>query len=145
MSAAFVLHPRLEADSAPIGQFALCQLRLMNDSRFPWLLLIPARAGLCEVHGLEPALLGTLMTEIAQTSAVLQRSSSAEKINIGALGNLVPQLHVHVVGRFARDAAWPGPVWGSGAAQPYAPGAMEAFTIELFRAFAQDGITLKAT
>ena len=114
-----VLDPRLEADSAFVADLGLCQLRLMDDSRFPWLVLIPARDGAVEITDLGPADRQMLMTEIAWCADALKASVRCQKLNIGALGNVVPQLHVHLVARRPDDAAWPGPVWGSGRAQPY--------------------------
>jgi diadenosine tetraphosphate (Ap4A) HIT family hydrolase len=117
----------------------------MNDARFPWLLLIPEIRGLREIHALEPARRAILIEEIAQASTALQQATGAEKINMGALGNIVAQLHIHVVARFEKDAAWPGPVWGSGAPRTYEPQSLETVTIKLFRAFAALGIALKET
>jgi diadenosine tetraphosphate (Ap4A) HIT family hydrolase len=116
----FVLDPRIEADSAFVADLALCQLRLMDDSRFPWLVLIPQRDGLVEIIDLPAADRTALMAEIAHCSSALRAAAPCQKLNIGALGNVVPQLHVHVVARRRDDAAWPGPVWGAGARRPYA-------------------------
>ena len=91
----------------------------MNDSRFPWLILVPEREGAREIHELTPADRAVLIEEIARVGEVMARLFQPDKLNVGALGNIVPQLHVHVVARFAADPAWPGPVWGSGAAVPY--------------------------
>ena len=115
----FALDPRLVADTLPAGHLPLCEVRLMNDARFPWLILVPRRAGLREIHDLSPADRALLMEEATAASAVLA-AHGAFKVNVGALGNIVAQLHVHVVGRQNGDAAWPGPVWGSGTRQPYA-------------------------
>ena len=123
---AFALHPRLAADTLPVGDLPLCRLLLMADARFPWLVLVPRRPDLREVTDLPAAERAVLMEEIALASEVLARETGAEKLNTGALGNIVSQLHVHVVARFAGDPAWPGPVWGSGPALPYAPGAARA-------------------
>ena len=118
----FKLDSRLAADTIPLGEFSLCRVLLMKDSRFPWLILVPRRPGLVEIHDLEPAARATLIEEVAFASEKLKEATGAKKINIGALGNIVSQLHVHVVARFEGDAAWPGPVWGSGPAIPYAEG-----------------------
>ncbi|MFU8813911.1 MAG: HIT domain-containing protein [Pseudomonadales bacterium] len=116
----FELHHRLAADCLVLGDFPVCRVLLMNDNRFPWCILVPRTAGLRELHDLEPATARAgLFDEIEAVSRALIRVCNAEKINVGALGNLVPQLHVHVVGRTSGDAAWPGPVWGFGAAVGY--------------------------
>jgi len=117
----FMLHPRLEADTVFVTDWALSRVLAMNDARYPWLILVPRRANAVEIHDLEHAERGVLMEEIARAGAALKSLTAAAKINIGALGNLVPQLHVHVVARNPGDAAWPGPVWGHGAAIAYAP------------------------
>ena len=130
----FTLHPRLAADTVPVGDLPLCSVLLMGDARFPWLILVPRRAELREVTDLPAGARADLMEEIAEASRALQAETGAEKLNLGALGNVVAQLHVHVVARFAADAAWPGPVWGSGASVPYPPGAAEALAGRIGRA-----------
>ncbi len=114
----FALHPRLAADTVPVGDLPLCRILLMADARFPWLILVPRRS-VTEIVDLAAPERATLVEEIALASRVLRDETGAEKLNVGALGNIVAQLHIHVVARFATDAAWPGPVWGSGAAVPY--------------------------
>lgn len=131
--AGFVLHERLGNDSVPVGDLALCRVLLMNDARFPWLILAPRRCGLVDIDDLAAPERAMLIEEIARASAALRAITGADKINVGALGNIVRQLHVHIVARFATDSAWPGPVWGAGAAQPYAPGAAEALVALLRR------------
>ena len=116
----FALDPRLEADTAFVGDFPLCRVLLMNDARFPWLILTPRRAGLVEILDLSAEERARLTEEAAVVAAAMRRRPEVEKINLGALGNIVRQLHLHVVGRRAGDAAWPGPVWGSGLATAYA-------------------------
>jgi len=123
----FMLHPRLEADTVFVTDWALSRVLLMNDARYPWLILVPRRAGIAELHDLDHVERLVLMEEIAKASAGLKSLTAAAKINVGALGNLVPQLHVHVVARNPGDAAWPGPVWGQGSAIPYAPGEAQGF------------------
>jgi len=115
----FALDPRLEADTILLGDMALSRVLLMNDSRFPWLVLVPRRAGLVELTDLTPVERRALIEEATLAADRLKRLTSAKKINLGALGNIVSQLHVHVVARFETDAAWPGPVWGAGVATPY--------------------------
>jgi diadenosine tetraphosphate (Ap4A) HIT family hydrolase len=115
----FALHPRLAADTRPVGDLPLCRVLLLNDSRFPWLVLVPRRDNAVEIHELTPEDRAALIEEIAAAGAALKNFGGAEKINIGALGNIVSQLHVHVVARSSADPAWPGPVWGFGAAVGY--------------------------
>jgi diadenosine tetraphosphate (Ap4A) HIT family hydrolase len=129
----FDLHPVIVSCSLPVGDLQLSRVLLMNDARFPWLMLIPRRAGVIEVTDLPAAERTLLMDEIAAVSTALRQATQAQRINVGALGNLVPQLHVHVVARFATDAAWPGPVWGHGSRQPYADEAAEAFKADIAR------------
>jgi diadenosine tetraphosphate (Ap4A) HIT family hydrolase len=127
MADAFVLDARLAADSVLVADGPLSQLRLMDDARFPWLLLVPRVAGASEWVDLDGAKQRLLLAEINQAAALLRaRFEGLGKLNIGALGNIVRQLHVHVVGRREGDAAWPGPVWGSGQRQPYADAEAEA-------------------
>jgi diadenosine tetraphosphate (Ap4A) HIT family hydrolase len=118
-SAPFVLHARLDADCLVLGDLPVSRLLLMNDRRFPWCILVPRFADLTELHEVPGGARLALMEEIEAVSRTLLRECGATKINVGALGNLVPQLHVHVIGRRPDDAAWPGPVWGSGAAIAY--------------------------
>ena len=115
---AFALHPRLAADAIEVGAWPLCRLLLMNDGRFPWLILVPARPGLREIHDLPPVERAVLMEETARASSFMQRAFMADKMNVAALGNQVPQLHVHVIARFVGDPAWPNPIWGHGPARP---------------------------
>ncbi len=111
----FVLDPRLQADSVFIADGPLSQVRLMDDTRFQWLLLVPRVAGATEWIDLDGNRQRLLLAEINQLSKLLRGDPGVQKLNIGALGNIVRQLHVHLVGRHEGDAAWPGPVWGSGA------------------------------
>lgn len=117
---AFLLHPTLARDTVEVTRLALCRVLLMKDRRFPWLILVPEREEVREIHELSAADRAVLIEEIARAGETLQRLFQPAKVNVGALGNLVPQLHVHVVARFTTDPAWPGPVWGSGAAEAYA-------------------------
>ena len=113
----FVLDTRLAADSVLIADGPLSQIRLMNDARFPWVVLVPRVAGASEWIDLSGDQQRLLLAEINQISRHLKQKPNVTKLNIGALGNIVRQLHVHLIGRFEGDAAWPGPVWGSGPAQ----------------------------
>jgi diadenosine tetraphosphate (Ap4A) HIT family hydrolase len=115
----FTLHPTLARDTVEVARLPLCRALLMNDRRFPWLILVPERESVREIHELSPEDRAALIEEIARASQALERLFHPDKLNVGALGNIVPQLHVHVVARAAGDPAWPGPVWGSGAAVPY--------------------------
>lgn len=116
---AFQLDERLAADSHAVCALDLCEVRLMNDSRYVWLLLVPQRAGLSEWHDLTAEEAAQLSAEVRQTSAALKRLSSADKINVAAIGNMVRQMHVHVVARREDDETWPGTVWNTGKAHPY--------------------------
>ena len=124
MSEAFKLDPRLERDTVEVAVWPLCLVRLMNDRRFPWLVLVPHRAGIREPMDLPVTAQEALWHEILRAARALKSVTMAEKMNIGMLGNVVPQLHAHVVARFAGDAAWPGPVWGAGVREPYAEDAL---------------------
>jgi diadenosine tetraphosphate (Ap4A) HIT family hydrolase len=119
MPATFTLDPRLEADSIPIGDLALSTALLLDDARFPWFVLVPRRPGLTEVSDLTDEDAQALTGEIRQAVRVMLALAKPDKVNVGALGNVVSQLHVHVVGRFRSDPAWPNPVWGFGSRQPY--------------------------
>jgi diadenosine tetraphosphate (Ap4A) HIT family hydrolase len=127
----FALDPRLRADTQPIATLPLCQLLLMKDARFPWLILVPQVVGCTEILDLPENARNTLWQEINHAAAVLRSVVPCDKINVGALGNIVRQLHVHVVARQEGDAAWPGPVWGSGAAKPYDDAALSALVQRL--------------
>ncbi|WP_375408856.1 HIT domain-containing protein [uncultured Methylobacterium sp.] len=115
----FALDPRLAADSVPVGDLALSSVHLMDDARFPWLILVPRRACASELTDLDAVDATALMEEIRIAVRVMLALAKPDKVNVGALGNVVPQLHVHVVGRFLSDPVWPGPVWGYGARTPY--------------------------
>lgn len=115
----FDLDPRLQADTWVLGDFPLCRLLLNRDANYPWLILVPHRAGISEIFELDAADQAQLAVETAQLGQALKRLTRADKINIAALGNVVAQLHVHVIARYATDAAWPGPVWGKVPAVAY--------------------------
>ncbi|MBI1384154.1 MAG: HIT domain-containing protein [Rhizobiales bacterium] len=115
----FALDPRLASDTRHVSDLALSAVRLMDDRRFPWLILVPRRAGAVELVDLVEADRLVLLEEISLVSRVLQRAFAPDKLNVAALGNLVPQLHVHVIARFRADPAWPRPVWGVGEPAPY--------------------------
>ncbi|HJE25772.1 MAG TPA: HIT family protein [Methylorubrum populi] len=126
MTDAFTLDPRLAADTHPVGDLALCSVLLMDDARFPWLILVPRRDGLSELTDLTPEDAATAFEEIRIATRVVMALSHPDKVNVAALGNVVAQLHVHVVARFRSDPAWPGPVWGVGERKPYPPHARAA-------------------
>lgn len=121
----FALHETLAADTAEVARWPLCRVLLMKDSRYPWLILVPARTGMRDLHDLDPLDQAVLVTEIDRASRALVALHSPNKINVGALGNMVPQLHIHVIARFRDDDAWPGPVWGAHPPRPYAPDALD--------------------
>lgn len=116
---AFQLHAQLAADTFPVGDLALSTVLLMNDARFPWLILVPRRDGVRDGIDLSEADAGAMSGEVRQAQRVLKELFKPHKLNVAALGNMVPQLHIHVIARYAEDAAWPRPVWGVGTAQPY--------------------------
>ncbi len=118
-----------------MARLPLCRVLLMKDRRFPWLVLVPERESVREVHELPAADRAELIEEVARAGEALARLFQPDKLNVGALGNVVPQLHVHVVARFAADPAWPGPVWDSGAALPYEESELEEIRGRLASAF----------
>ncbi|MFN7101246.1 MAG: HIT family protein [Pseudorhizobium sp.] len=115
----FALDERLERDSELVTVLGLCQLRLLKDSRWPWLMLVPQRQGISEIFELTPLDQALLTFETNSVASALKKATGARKINVGALGNIVGQLHVHVVARQEGDPNWPGPIWGYGSAEPY--------------------------
>ncbi|MGE4219884.1 MAG: HIT family protein [Alphaproteobacteria bacterium] len=114
----FQLHERLAADSHLAGRAAGCQIRLVDDARYFWLLLVPEVAEMRDLHDLPPEQLTAVMRLAAGLGRALQAATRADKINTAAIGNMVPQLHIHVVARHRDDAAWPQPVWGAGKPVP---------------------------
>jgi len=115
------LNPKLAADTVPVGDLALTRVLLSNDANFPWLILVPRLPGLVEITDLEPNEQVQLLGEIDAAARVLKSVTECEKLNIAALGNVVAQLHVHVIGRRHSDAAWPMPVWGAVKPSAYSP------------------------
>lgn len=122
MSVSFELDARLQADTFPVGDLGLSRVLLMNDARYPWLILVPRRAGMVELIDLADEDAQMLMDEIRLASSVLVAVCPHDKLNVGALGNAVRQLHVHVLARKAGDEAGAGPVWGVGSARAYNTG-----------------------
>jgi diadenosine tetraphosphate (Ap4A) HIT family hydrolase len=131
--AGFALDPRLAADSLMLAEGPLSQLRLMDDARFAWLVLVPRVADAVEWIDLDGASQRLLLAEVNRAGRLLRATGPCFKLNVGALGNVVRQLHVHVVARTEDDAAWPGPVWGSGPMQRLSRGEREA-RLEALRA-----------
>ena len=115
----FALHPRLEADTLHVADLEVCQVRLMNDSRYLWVLLVPRIKDAREWHHLDLDDSFGLHNEMRFIAKLVETQADAFKMNVGALGNMVPQLHLHIIARQEGDAAWPGPVWGVGEAEPY--------------------------
>lgn len=122
----FSLHPRLAADTYHVTDLALCQVRLMNDARFPWVILVPRCAAIREVYELSESDQARLWQEATMLGRGMQESLIGDKLNLATLGNQVAQLHVHVILRRQDDDAWPGPVWGAGTSVPYTQDALEA-------------------
>ena len=117
----YELHPQLAADTHPVAALALCDLRLMDDANYPWLVLVPRLPEARDMVDLDQAQRHALSDEIDRASRTLRDAFQPFKLNVAALGNLVPQLHVHVIARYEHDPAWPSPVWGRVAARPYTP------------------------
>ena len=115
------LHPQLADDTHPVAHLELSDLQLMDDANHPWLILVPRIAGAVEWIDLDESQQAGLMREIVAVSRALQAAFAPHKLNIAALGNVVSQLHVHVIARYEHDIAWPRPVWGMATAQPYSP------------------------
>lgn len=131
MTAIFDLDPRLSAETVLVTSWPVSRVLLQDDARFPWLILVPQRAGLSELFELEPDDRHQLAREVDAAARTLKEETGALKINVGALGNIVRQLHVHIVARREGDAAWPGPVWGKGAREPMSPDARAALLKKL--------------
>ena len=128
---AFALDPAFEATSEPLGSLALCEARLQNDARYPWIVLIPRSPNAREIEDLHPLNRARLIDEIVLAGEAVRAIGGAldlavDKLNVGALGNVTPQLHLHVVGRRVGDPAWPGPVWGQGGAAPFSADQLSA-------------------
>jgi diadenosine tetraphosphate (Ap4A) HIT family hydrolase len=117
--AVFTLDPRLQQDTLPIGDFPLCRLLLSNDSNYPWFILVPRREDVSELFQLDATDQRQLWKETTELAEMLKDSFDADKLNVATLGNVVSQLHMHVIVRKREDAAWPAPVWGKYPAVPY--------------------------
>jgi diadenosine tetraphosphate (Ap4A) HIT family hydrolase len=130
------IHPRLIADCIPLVRLPLCHLLLMNDSNFPWFILVPDREGIREIYQLDDADRAQLLRESCQLGEFLMRHFAGDKLNVAALGNQVPQLHLHHIVRHEDDPAWPAPVWGRLPPAAYAADAVD----DIRAAIAQAGI-----
>ena len=130
----YELHPQLKQDTIDIGQYELCDVRLMNDARYPWLILVPRRGNVREIYQLAQTEQETLLAESSFTARAMIRLFSAHKMNVAALGNMVEQLHLHHIARFTTDVTWPDPVWGVGNAEPYSEVAARAMLSQLRQA-----------
>ena len=140
----FALHTQLAKDCAALGDLPLCRVLLMNDANYPWLVLVPRREEISEIFELSRIDQQQLLDEIAQVSAALAGHFRADKMNVAALGNVVPQLHVHLIVRYRDDAAWPRPVWNAVPAQPYTDDALHERMAQLRELLAAAGLQSSA-
>ena len=124
---AWSLHPQLERDTAGIGDLPLSRVLVINDANYPWVLLVPRRENIVEIIDLNEVEQAQLMTEITRVSRAMREVTGCDKLNVAALGNMVPQLHVHIIARFRGDAAWPKPVWGIAPPKDYNREDLHAF------------------
>jgi diadenosine tetraphosphate (Ap4A) HIT family hydrolase len=131
MTSRWTLHPQLEQDTMALGDLPLSRLLLANDANYPWLLLVPRRAGASEIIDLDEADQAQLSSEIACVSRALKEVTTCHRLNVAAIGNVVHQLHVHIVARRRDDPAWPRPVWGAVPARSYDPAARERLVAAL--------------
>lgn len=112
MTTNFTLHPQLVSDTVTLGYLPLCQVLLINNKEYPWVTLVPQEADIDEITDLVPEKRSQLMEEISLISAMMRQIYAPDKINVAALGNIVPQLHIHIIARYKTDKVWPNPVWG---------------------------------
>jgi diadenosine tetraphosphate (Ap4A) HIT family hydrolase len=127
----WTLHPQLERDTQTLGDLPLSRVLVMNDANYPWLILVPRKAGITEVIDLDEAAQAQLMTEVTGVARALRDVTACHKLNIAALGNAVPQLHVHIIARFRHDPAWPKPVWGAAPPRVYERNELDNFIAPL--------------
>ncbi|MCW5770785.1 MAG: HIT domain-containing protein [Rhodospirillaceae bacterium] len=132
----FALHPDIIRDTIEVANLPLCRVGLMNDSTYPWLILSPRLPGLRDLHDVPADRHLALMDEIGRAARALQAIYKPDKMNVAALGNATPQLHIHVIARSAKDPAWPKPVWGMVPPRPYAPGPLQETVAAVRRAMA---------
>jgi diadenosine tetraphosphate (Ap4A) HIT family hydrolase len=135
---AWSLHPQLTSDTILIGDLPLSRVLVIKDANYPWLLLVPRRPDVVEIVDLGEVEQAQLMTEISRVARALKVVTRCEKLNIAALGNVVPQLHVHVIARRSSDAAWPRPVWGVAPPLPHDPGQLQHFIRDVRRSLGLD-------
>ena len=128
----FTLHPQLQQDCEQLGRFALCRLLLMHDANYPWCILVPERPEIAEIYQLTIEDQQQLMRESSLLASTMAETFAADKMNVAALGNVVPQLHVHHIARRRDDPAWPAPVWGKVPARDYSATALQT-TVERLR------------
>lgn len=131
MDSAFELHPQLARDTFVLADLALSRLLLMNDAQYPWCILVPRVGGICEIYDLDEADQAQLLRESVDIGRALMRAFGGHKLNVAALGNVVPQLHLHHIVRFHGDPAWPAPVWGRNPPRPYDEAARRTFVERL--------------
>ena|SRR5438477_3124600 len=131
MDPGWSLHPQLERDTASLGDLALARVLVSNDANYPWLILVPRRPDLVDLIDLDDTAQAQLMKEVTRAARALREVTACHKLNVAALGNMVPQLHVHVIARFRHDAAWPNPVWNVVPRRAYEREKLEAFTAGL--------------
>ena len=131
MADTWSLHPQLDRDTASLGDLPLSRVLVINDANYPWLLVVPRRANITEVIDLDEVEQAQLMTEVTRVARALRAVTECHKLNIAALGNAVPQLHVHVIARFRDDAAWPKPVWGVAPPRAYDRETLDNFVTPL--------------
>ena len=135
----FKLHPQLEKDCLLVGEYPLCRLLLVNDDNYPWFILVPRRADVSEVFQLSEEDQLQLMKESNGLSALLAEHFQADKLNVAALGNMVPQLHIHHIVRYKNDIAWPKPVWGVVPAEPYSDESLKRRLADLLPKLVEQG------
>jgi diadenosine tetraphosphate (Ap4A) HIT family hydrolase len=121
------LDPQIALDTAAVGDLSLCAVRAMDDATYPWLVLVPRQAGVTEIIDLDQSDRTQLMAEISAAATALKKVTGCDKLNVGAIGNLVPQLHIHIVARRRGDPAWPKPVWGVAPPVAYEPQSLDVF------------------
>jgi diadenosine tetraphosphate (Ap4A) HIT family hydrolase len=135
----WTLHPQLAADTHEVGDLPLSRLLIINDANYPWVILVPRQAGITEILDLGAAEQTQLIGEITRTGAALKAITACDKLNIAALGNVVPQLHVHIIARSKSDPAWPQPVWGKLKPRSYDSTTLDRFTALLGEALGLRG------
>jgi diadenosine tetraphosphate (Ap4A) HIT family hydrolase len=133
MPADWSLHPQLTQDTIDIGDLPLCRVLVIKDANYPWLLLVPRREGAVEIIDLDDVAQAQLTTELSRVARALKEITKCDKLNIAALGNVVPQLHVHIIARRKNDVAWPRPVWGVAPAVPHDAAEVQNFISALRR------------